>query len=374
MSTGSTDRPPSMMDVAAAAGVSHQTVSRVLNGSDKVSTKTRDRVHKAIKDLGYRRNSVARALVTRKSGIIGIITTTSVHHGPTSILLAIELAAREAGYFTGVAPLDVSTPESLRSAVDHFLGLAVEAVVIVAPLVEMAEDIDLVDIPVPVVAVRSPAIAQAAGVLSVSVDQENGARQAVRHLLDLGHTDIAHVPGPPDWSEARARESEWRAVMAEAGLPTREPLARGWNSEVGYDRRTPARPGGSPHGGLRRQRRTCARPDPRLPRGGTVGSRGRLDRGFRRHPDRQVLHSPPHHRAPGLPPTGSPGRIHPGQGDRRRAFGQADLSPGASHRPRVDRGTPQLISNRDLTTTTRVSSSMAPWTPSSPSSMTARWL
>lgn len=234
MSTGSTERPPSMMDVAAAAGVSHQTVSRVLNGSDKVSTKTRDRVHKAIKDLGYRRNSVARALVTRKSGIIGIITTTSVHHGPTSILLAIELAAREAGYFTGVAPLDVSTPESLRSAVDHFLGLAVEAVVIVAPLVEMAEDIDLVDIPVPVVAVRSPAIAQAAGVLSVSVDQENGARQAVRHLLDLGHTDIAHVPGPPDWSEARARESEWRAVMAEAGLPTREPLARGWNSEVGY--------------------------------------------------------------------------------------------------------------------------------------------
>ncbi len=90
MSTGSTERPPSMMDVAAAAGVSHQTVSRVLNGSDKVSTKTRDRVHKAIKDLGYRRNSVARALVTRKSGIIGIITTTSVHHGPTSILLAIE--------------------------------------------------------------------------------------------------------------------------------------------------------------------------------------------------------------------------------------------------------------------------------------------
>lgn len=235
MSIERAGRPPSMMDVAAAAGVSHQTVSRVLNGSDKVTAQTRQRVQQAIDELGYRRNSVARALVTRRSGIIGIITTTSVHHGPSSILLAIQLAAREAGYFTGVAPLEVSTPETLRRAVDHFLGQAVEGIVIVAPLVEMAENVDLLDVPVPVVAVRSPMVAQAAGVLSVSVDQEGGARQAVHHLIELGHTDIAHVPGPPDWSEAQARESEWRRVMSEAGLPVREPVARGWNSQTGYD-------------------------------------------------------------------------------------------------------------------------------------------
>ncbi len=223
-----------MMDVAAAAGVSHQTVSRVLNGSEKVAPGTQERVRRAIDELGYRRNSVARALVTRRSGIIGIVTTTSVHHGPSSILLAIQLAAREAGYFTGVAPLKVSTPESLRIAVDHFLGQAVEGLVIVAPLVEMAEEIESINAPVPIIAVRSPVTAQDASVRSVSVDQVSGARQAVRHLIELGHTDIAHVCGPSDWSEARARESAWRAVMADAGLEIREPVARSWNSEAGY--------------------------------------------------------------------------------------------------------------------------------------------
>ncbi len=235
---GETERdrePPSMIDVASVAGVSHQTVSRVLNGSDKVAPVTRDRVLAAITKLGYRRNSVARALVTKKSGIIGIITTTSIHYGPSSILLAIELAARDAGYFTGVAPIKGSSPESLRNAVDHFLGLAVEGLVIVAPLVEMAEDLALIDVPVPVVAVTSPAIARAAGILPVSVDQEDASRQVVRHLLDLGHVDIAHVPGPFDWYEARARESEWRSVMTEAGLSVREPLARGWDAATGYE-------------------------------------------------------------------------------------------------------------------------------------------
>jgi len=224
-----------MIDVASVAGVSHQTVSRVLNGSERVSPATRERVLAAIAQLGYRRNSVARALVTRKSGIIGIVTTTSIHYGPSSMLLAIELAARQAGYFTGVAPIEGASPESLRNAVDHFLGLAVEGLVIVAPFVEMAEDLAVIDVPVPVVAVTSPAIARAAGILSVSVDQEGGTRQAVRHLLDLGHTDIAHVPGPFDWYEARAREAEWRTVMAQAGHSVREPLARGWDAATGYE-------------------------------------------------------------------------------------------------------------------------------------------
>ncbi|GAA2183092.1 LacI family DNA-binding transcriptional regulator [Brooklawnia cerclae] len=224
-----------MMDVAAAAGVSHQTVSRVINETDRVAPETRERVLRAIAELGYRRNSVARALVTRKSGIVGVITTTSALYGPSSILLAVELAARRnAGYFTSVAPLEQFTPDAITNALDHFLGLAVEGVVIIAPLAEASDALASVHIPVPVVAVTSAEIGRASGVLAVSEDHFGGARQAVRHLIDLGHRDIVHVSGPKGWYEAAARRSAWRAEMEAAHLPLREIAADGWGAEQGF--------------------------------------------------------------------------------------------------------------------------------------------
>lgn len=228
-------RPPAMMDVAAAAGVSHQTVSRVLNGTGKVAESTRERVLKAIADLGYRRNSVARALVTRKSGIIGVLTTTSVRFGPSSSLLAVELAAREAGFFTAVAPVTSFTRRDVTDVFDHFLGLAVEGVIIVAPVVELIEELAAISVAVPVVAVTSAAMGVSADVIPVSVDQEGGARQAVEHLVGLGHRDIVHVPGPSDWFDAQAREAGWRAVMEEHALPVRGPVPGGWEASVGYE-------------------------------------------------------------------------------------------------------------------------------------------
>ena len=80
-------RPPAMSDVAALAGVSHQTVSRVLNGHPSVRPETRDRVNHAIAALGYRRNSAARALVTRRSGTLGVVTPATALYGPTSTLV-----------------------------------------------------------------------------------------------------------------------------------------------------------------------------------------------------------------------------------------------------------------------------------------------
>ncbi|MDC4233827.1 LacI family DNA-binding transcriptional regulator [Actinomyces sp. B33] len=224
-----------MMDVAALAGVSHQTVSRVLNGTGKVAPQTRERVQAAIDQLGYRRNSVARALVTRKSGIIGIVTTTSVHYGPTSILVAIELASRQAGYFTGVTALEDFSVESLTSAFDHFLGLAVEAIVVIAPVVGIAEAVEAVRVPVPVVAVTAADVVGASDIRSVRVDQLGGAREAVRHLVDLGHRDIVHIAGPEDWFEARIRLDGWRVELEAAGVGGRVAPVRGWEASVGYE-------------------------------------------------------------------------------------------------------------------------------------------
>ncbi|QWW20166.1 LacI family DNA-binding transcriptional regulator [Schaalia sp. 19OD2882] len=229
-------RPPSILDVAAAAGVSHQTVSRVLNKSANVAEHTREKVQAAIEALGYRRNSVARALVTRRSGVIGIVTTTSWHYGPTSILLSVEIAARAAGYYTVVAPIDDEAEvDEVARALDDFLGLPVEGLVFIAPTRDIARDLQGISLPVPMVAVTSAQIGAMSGIIGVHIAQEGGADAVMDHLLGLGHRDIAHVAGPDGAYEARIRESVWRAGLAERGLTVREPLGHAWDCDSGYE-------------------------------------------------------------------------------------------------------------------------------------------
>ena len=98
-------RAPGMHDVARLAGVSHMTVSRVLNDHPSVSSATRRKVRAAIDELGYRRNVAARTLVTRRSDTIGIITSSSTLFGPSSTMIAVERAARDAGFYVAVASL-----------------------------------------------------------------------------------------------------------------------------------------------------------------------------------------------------------------------------------------------------------------------------
>src|SRR3954451_12762597 len=95
-----------MYDVARLAGVSHQTVSRVINDSDHVRPETRDRVLAAMEKLDYRPNSVARALVTGKSKTLGVVTFNTTLYGPASTLVGIERAAHSAGYFVSIVSLE----------------------------------------------------------------------------------------------------------------------------------------------------------------------------------------------------------------------------------------------------------------------------
>ncbi|WP_263118870.1 LacI family DNA-binding transcriptional regulator [Cellulomonas sp. RIT-PI-Y] len=228
-------RPPAMSDVAARAGVSHQTVSRVLNDHPSVRPETRDRVLAAIAELGYRRNSAARALVTRRSGAFGVLTTATGHHGPASTLLEVERAAREVGYYVSVAAVDRFESDTLHSALDHFMDQGVEGVAIIAPQVDVAEAVTAFAAPVPTVMVTSGGGRSSAdGLVSVGVDQRAGARDLVRHLVGLGHRDIVHLAGPQDWFDARDRLAGWQEECAAAGLDTREPVRCDWSADAGY--------------------------------------------------------------------------------------------------------------------------------------------
>lgn len=232
---GREHRPPGMMDVAKAAGVSHQTVSRVLNNSDKVAPHTREAVLKAIADLGYRRNLVARALVTSRSRIIGIISAAEPAYGPSSMLLAIEIAARRAGYYTGVAPIIKWDRDSLWDAINHLLSLAVEAIVVIAPIEyeDMGEQIDRIQ--VPIIAVTAGSYLEGTSAVNIRIDQAGAVEQVVAHLAALGHRDIVHVCGPLEWFDASARKLAWEESLKRHGLPQARLYGGGWDAETGYD-------------------------------------------------------------------------------------------------------------------------------------------
>jgi DNA-binding LacI/PurR family transcriptional regulator len=220
-----------MTDVAKLAGVSHQTVSRVINGSPQVRPATRERVLAAMAELDYRPNPAARALVTGRSQTLGVVSFDTTLYGPASTLYAIERAAHDAGYFIMTVSLEALDRESVLSAVERLRLQGVDGILVIAPLKGAGEG--LVDLPrgLPLVAVEAgPADAMPV----VAVDQIAGAQLATRHLLELGHPTVAHIAGPPDFLEAELRIEGWRAALATAGAEAPPVLAGDWSPRSGY--------------------------------------------------------------------------------------------------------------------------------------------
>jgi len=224
-------RAPNIRDVAREAGVSYQTVSRVLNDSPAIRPSTREQVLRVIDELGYRPNPAARALVTSRSKIIGVLSSQSALYGPTTSIQAIEVAARAAGYRLSVTSISTSDTGSIRAGLDFLLGQSIEALVILAPQVGVFDAIRDMSIGVPFVTLEATGLDAGR---SISVDQTRGARLAVRHLLVLGHTEIVHLAGPSDWLEAQARLEGYRSELLEVGLSPRAQVVGDWTAEFGY--------------------------------------------------------------------------------------------------------------------------------------------
>ncbi|OLS99822.1 LacI family transcriptional regulator [Pseudonocardia sp. CNS-004] len=229
---------PVMTDVARLAGVSHQTVSRVVNGSPHVSEPTRARVLAAMEELGYRRNSVARALATRRSGALGVITFDTVLYGPVSTLYSIEQAASTVGMGVSIAVVERISSEAVERALSRLQDQSVEGVVALAAQLDAVEVLTAKLRPVPTVFVGGllggGRGSEAPSVPAIGIDQRGGAARATRHLLELGHRTVHHLAGPADWLDARWRVDGWHSALTEAGAPVTTPEAGDWSARSGY--------------------------------------------------------------------------------------------------------------------------------------------
>jgi DNA-binding LacI/PurR family transcriptional regulator len=221
-----------MADVARLAGVSQQTVSRVLNDSPHVRDDTRARVMEAVRKLEYRPNRLARALVTGRTRTLGVVSFDTTLHGPASMLLGIERAAHDAGYFVSIASIGSLDSASVGGAIERLREQAVDGILVIAPQESAAQALRHLRSDVPVVATEAGAHD---GVPLVAVDQVEGARAATQHLLDLGHRTVWHISGPLDWYEARDRIDGWRATLYAAGAPQPSVLAGDWSARSGYE-------------------------------------------------------------------------------------------------------------------------------------------
>ena len=223
-------RGPSMHDVAARAGVSHQTVSRVLNDFPGIRPDTRARVLAAIEEMGYRRNLAARALVTGRSQTIGMIGPEAADIGPLSTLHAVERAARDVGLHTMMTSADPAAA-SVRDALEFLVGRGVDAIALVAQQRSVVEALDGLDVRVPVVHLLTGGDPPG---WAASIDQRAGVRLALEHLRALGHERIQHLAGPQTYAEAQLRRREFDAFVSEHGLPRLEVLEGDWTTDAGY--------------------------------------------------------------------------------------------------------------------------------------------
>ena len=185
-------------EVAALAGVSTQTVSRVINDRPSIRRETRQRVLDAMDALGYRVNNAARALGTHRTRTLGVIASDAALYGPSAGIAALEAAARAAGLWITTAYADAADAASVSDAARHLRAQGVDGIVAVAAHARTLDVLARVADDVPVAALHAGAAA---------VVQREGAALAVRHLVALGHRRIARVAGPARWLEAAERDA-----------------------------------------------------------------------------------------------------------------------------------------------------------------------
>jgi DNA-binding LacI/PurR family transcriptional regulator len=222
----------SIRDVARSAGVSYQTVSRVINDSPNVSVAARTAVQEAIERLGFRPNRAARALAGGPVQSVTVFASNTTLYGYSAALEGIEEATREVGFQMGVRVVE-EREETSRAAVEHALEPG-SAVIVIAFDRAGAQALTWVPGGVPTVAMIQAPTALAPSRPSVWLDETTAAKRATAYLLSLGHETVHHLP-IPSWPRATPRMEGWRAALEESGVVPPTPCNPGWTAQWGYE-------------------------------------------------------------------------------------------------------------------------------------------
>lgn len=223
-------KKPNIYDVANLAGVSHQTVSRVINDGPHTKAETRARVERAMSDLSYVPNAAARALVTARSKMIGMVVADEIFFGPAGMLHSLKNEIRLADYFAISCSVDGSSSESMVEGIKHLRKLGLEAIVVTTPQFDYSETVRQMLPNIPALFIDSKS---GEGQLSISLDNFAGTRLATEHLIGLGHKNILHISGPSTWQDAKPRVRGYESAMLAAGL-TPNVISADWLIETGY--------------------------------------------------------------------------------------------------------------------------------------------
>ncbi|CNK87910.1 LacI family DNA-binding transcriptional regulator [Yersinia alsatica] len=219
-------------DVARQAGVSYQTVSRVLNQAPHVSPKTRHKVELAMTELNYVPNRVAQQLAGKHSLTLGLATTDLSLHAPSQIAAAIKRKARELGYNVVIAMIDDHSEHACQQAINELLAQRVDGILVNVPLKpKRSQKIaqQCADTPVLFLDVDPQSAA-----FSVLFDPKLGAIQGAEHLIALGHQQIVFICGPKDAISAQLRYQGWLQALSTASLVPQAVYYGEWNARSGY--------------------------------------------------------------------------------------------------------------------------------------------
>ncbi|MEJ6555050.1 LacI family DNA-binding transcriptional regulator [Microbacterium esteraromaticum] len=225
-------RTPNQIDVARVAGVSAQTVSRVLSGHPNVRPDTAQRVHAAVETLGYRIHAAAASLASGRTRILGMIIVSTDRYSSAALGAGVEKAAAANGYTVTTASVaDHASTSSFIEAFDRLERQGAEGIVLGVP----------VELDSPAMRTRTertPSTRSEVASLQpdapLIVDQHQIGRLAVEHLLELGHRTVWHVGGDEFWIEGRHRREAWEQVLRERGIAPPPVIPGEWTPESGY--------------------------------------------------------------------------------------------------------------------------------------------
>lgn len=225
-----TGRPATIYDVARAAGVSHQTVSRYLKGYEGIRPETKLKVTEALSELDYSPNLNARSLTTGRSHRIAALTHEISQVGPSKILEAANDAARDAGYVLDVITLDARDPANIQDSIDEMMQRDFAGVLALASTDEMARVFESTTFRVPTYVETDPDV-----LWPDARVHPIGFGSLLEHLAALGHRDLLHIAGSIGWIAARNRVREYEAAVDDLGLTSRGVVYGDWSSRSGYE-------------------------------------------------------------------------------------------------------------------------------------------